>query len=155
MSIPPRKVQSPESINPNACLADSCRYASTISIPLIRSCTLGRSHYQAIWYIQIVIRRVYGLLCRAVAVERTGRNSDPLVFSEWLLIAHSSSEPRPTTTPEPLGNFPIIFLFTTCTLCAVFLLYRRASELRTVVAHQCVIIFVDHWTRLLTRFTAD
>ncbi|KAI0742888.1 hypothetical protein C8Q80DRAFT_938867 [Daedaleopsis nitida] len=46
------------------------------------------------------------------------------------------AEPRPSTTPEPLGSFPLIFLFTTCTLCAVFLLLRRASELRTVVAHQ-------------------
>jgi len=45
-------------------------------------------------------------------------------------------EPRPSPKPQPLGNFPLILLFTTCTCCAVFLLWRRASKLRTVVAHQ-------------------
>ncbi|KAI0651134.1 hypothetical protein C8Q79DRAFT_896898, partial [Trametes meyenii] len=47
-----------------------------------------------------------------------------------------STEPRPSHKPEPLGNWPLLILFTTCTLCAVFLLWRRASELRSVVAHQ-------------------
>ncbi|OBZ74497.1 hypothetical protein A0H81_05484 [Grifola frondosa] len=46
------------------------------------------------------------------------------------------SEPRPAPKPQPLGNIPLIFLFTTCTLCTIFLLWRRASTLRTVVAHQ-------------------
>ncbi|OBZ74421.1 hypothetical protein A0H81_05531 [Grifola frondosa] len=45
-------------------------------------------------------------------------------------------EPRPAPKPQPLGNIPLIFLFTTCALCAIFLFWRRASTLRTVVAHQ-------------------
>ncbi|OSD00069.1 hypothetical protein PYCCODRAFT_1371975, partial [Trametes coccinea BRFM310] len=47
-----------------------------------------------------------------------------------------SSEPRPSTKPQPIGNSPFVFLVTTCMLCAVFLLWRRASQLRSVVAHQ-------------------
>ncbi|KAM5532518.1 hypothetical protein V8D89_013805 [Ganoderma adspersum] len=46
------------------------------------------------------------------------------------------ADPRQGTKEEPLGNFPLILLFTTCTLCALFLLWRRASALRTVFAHQ-------------------
>ncbi|KAI0758925.1 hypothetical protein C8Q74DRAFT_273017 [Fomes fomentarius] len=53
-----------------------------------------------------------------------------------MAVLQAAAEPRPTTKPEPLGSFPLIFLFTTCTLCAVFLLLRRASAIRTVVAHQ-------------------
>ncbi|KAI0698217.1 hypothetical protein C8T65DRAFT_661104 [Cerioporus squamosus] len=53
-----------------------------------------------------------------------------------MAVMNAAAEPRPTTKPEPLGSFPLIFLFTTCTLCALFLLWRRASEFRTVVAHQ-------------------
>ncbi|EIW56465.1 uncharacterized protein TRAVEDRAFT_170382 [Trametes versicolor FP-101664 SS1] len=48
----------------------------------------------------------------------------------------AAAEPRPSHKPEPLGNAPFVFLFTTCTLCALFLLWRRASALRGVVAHQ-------------------
>ncbi|KAI0726701.1 hypothetical protein C8Q72DRAFT_887286 [Fomitopsis betulina] len=44
-----------------------------------------------------------------------------------------TAEPHPSHQPEPLGNTPFVFLFTTCTL---FLLWRRASALRGVVAHQ-------------------
>ncbi|KZT03279.1 uncharacterized protein LAESUDRAFT_716290 [Laetiporus sulphureus 93-53] len=51
-------------------------------------------------------------------------------------------EPRKGAKPQPLGNFPLIILFTTCTLCAVFLLWRRASSLKTVVAHQ-----LSTWTQ--------
>ncbi|CCM00714.1 uncharacterized protein FIBRA_02754 [Fibroporia radiculosa] len=58
------------------------------------------------------------------------------------LTTLSSSEPRQAPKPQPMGNFPLIFLFTTCALCAVFLLWRRASALRTVVAHQ-----LNTWTR--------
>ncbi|KAL0952628.1 hypothetical protein HGRIS_006876 [Hohenbuehelia grisea] len=43
-------------------------------------------------------------------------------------------EPRKGTKPEPIGNFPTLFLFTTCTICALFLLWRRADTLRRVVA---------------------
>ncbi|KAI0830306.1 hypothetical protein BC628DRAFT_1357341 [Trametes gibbosa] len=46
-----------------------------------------------------------------------------------------AGEPRPSTKPEPLGNAPLVILFTTCTLCALFLLWRRAHALRSVVAH--------------------
>ncbi|KIP03026.1 hypothetical protein PHLGIDRAFT_111346 [Phlebiopsis gigantea 11061_1 CR5-6] len=44
--------------------------------------------------------------------------------------------PRESTKPQPLGNYTIVFLFTTCTLCAMYLLWRKASSFRTVVAHQ-------------------
>ncbi|KAH9943882.1 hypothetical protein B0H21DRAFT_747416 [Amylocystis lapponica] len=50
--------------------------------------------------------------------------------------ASAPGEPRISPKPQPLGNFPLIILFTTCTCCALFLLLRRASNLRTVVAHQ-------------------
>ncbi|OSX58002.1 hypothetical protein POSPLADRAFT_1174005 [Postia placenta MAD-698-R-SB12] len=51
-------------------------------------------------------------------------------------------EPRQAPKPQPLGNFPLIILFTTCTCCVLFLLWRRASSLRTVVAHK-----LTTWTR--------
>ncbi|KAI0728913.1 hypothetical protein C8Q72DRAFT_745203, partial [Fomitopsis betulina] len=51
-------------------------------------------------------------------------------------------EPRKSPRPQPLGNIPFIFLFTTCTLCIVFLLWRRASTLRSVVAHR-----LNTWTQ--------
>ncbi|KAJ7054696.1 hypothetical protein C8F01DRAFT_995179, partial [Mycena amicta] len=46
-------------------------------------------------------------------------------------------EPKPSPKPQPMGgNMPMIFLFTTCTLCFLFILWRRASALRTVISHQ-------------------
>ncbi|KAI1790538.1 hypothetical protein LXA43DRAFT_482014 [Ganoderma leucocontextum] len=51
-----------------------------------------------------------------------------------MAVLNARADPRPGTKEEPLGNFPLIFLFTTCTLCALFLLWRRATALRTVVA---------------------
>ncbi|PCH43137.1 hypothetical protein WOLCODRAFT_138210 [Wolfiporia cocos MD-104 SS10] len=51
-------------------------------------------------------------------------------------------EPRQAPKPQPLGNLPFIILFMLCTLCAVFLLWRRASTLKAVVAHQ-----LNTWTR--------
>ncbi|KAH9851311.1 hypothetical protein C2E23DRAFT_860755 [Lenzites betulinus] len=71
-------------------------------------------------------------------------NSENLSHSGWLLGDHLvptmpvlqvAGEPRPSTKPEPLGNAPLVILFTTCTLCALFLLWRRAHALRSVVAH--------------------
>ncbi|KAH9920826.1 uncharacterized protein BXZ73DRAFT_91859 [Epithele typhae] len=52
-----------------------------------------------------------------------------------------SADPRPVTKEEPLGSWPLILLFTTCTSCVLFLLYRRASQIRTVVSHQYVFLF--------------
>jgi len=43
---------------------------------------------------------------------------------------------RPSPKPQPIGNFPLIFLFTTCGLCAVFILWRKSDSIRAVVAHQ-------------------
>ncbi|KAI0633017.1 hypothetical protein C8Q77DRAFT_1121091 [Trametes polyzona] len=57
-------------------------------------------------------------------------------------VLQSSGDPRPGHKPQPLGNAPLIFLFTTCTLCAFFLLWRRANRLRSVVAHQ-----LTNWPR--------
>ncbi|KAF7297370.1 hypothetical protein MIND_00970500 [Mycena indigotica] len=46
-------------------------------------------------------------------------------------------EPKPSPKPQPMGgNMPMIFLFTTCTLCFLFILWRRASALRSVISHQ-------------------
>ncbi|KAF7373633.1 hypothetical protein MSAN_00573700 [Mycena sanguinolenta] len=46
-------------------------------------------------------------------------------------------EPKESPKPQPMGgNMPMIFLFTTCTLCALFILWRRASALRSVISHQ-------------------
>ncbi|OCB86075.1 hypothetical protein A7U60_g6973 [Sanghuangporus baumii] len=47
-----------------------------------------------------------------------------------------SGEPRESPKPQPIGNYPLIALFTICTLCALCLIWRRANSLRTVVAHQ-------------------
>ena len=64
------------------------------------------------------------------------RKTDFLYRTLCMLVITPSSEPRKAPKPQPLGNIPFIFLFTTCTLCVVFLLWRRASTLRKVVAHQ-------------------
>ncbi|KAJ7630104.1 hypothetical protein DFH06DRAFT_940793, partial [Mycena polygramma] len=46
-------------------------------------------------------------------------------------------EPKESPKPQPMGgNMPMIFLFTTCTLCFLFILWRRASALRSVISHQ-------------------
>ena len=47
-------------------------------------------------------------------------------------------EPRVVPKPEPLGNVALVILSTTCTVCMLFLLWRRASTIKVVVAHQCV-----------------
>ncbi|RDB17757.1 hypothetical protein Hypma_001073 [Hypsizygus marmoreus] len=44
--------------------------------------------------------------------------------------------PRESPRPEPIGNMPMIILFTTCTMCVLFVLWRRADSLRHVVSHQ-------------------
>ncbi|KIM61861.1 hypothetical protein SCLCIDRAFT_88690, partial [Scleroderma citrinum Foug A] len=46
------------------------------------------------------------------------------------------AEPREGNKPEPIGNFPLVVLFTVCTSCLLYVLWRRASSLRTVVSHQ-------------------
>ncbi|KAK7055532.1 hypothetical protein R3P38DRAFT_2847650 [Favolaschia claudopus] len=46
-------------------------------------------------------------------------------------------EPKESPKPQPMGaNMPMIFLFSICTLCFLFILWRRASELRFVISHQ-------------------
>jgi len=45
-------------------------------------------------------------------------------------------EPKESPKPQPIGNMPMIFLWTTCTLCAIFLLWRRTDALRRVVSHR-------------------
>ncbi|KAG1816683.1 uncharacterized protein BJ212DRAFT_167206 [Suillus subaureus] len=51
-------------------------------------------------------------------------------------------KPHEGNKPQPLGNFGLIFIFTTCTLCLLYLFWRRASALRAVVSHQ-----LQTWTR--------
>ncbi|PAV15860.1 hypothetical protein PNOK_0871800 [Pyrrhoderma noxium] len=53
-----------------------------------------------------------------------------------------SGEPKDSPKPQPLGSLPFLWLFTICTLCVFFLLWRRANSLRTVVSHQ-----LKTWTR--------
>ncbi|KAI0076885.1 hypothetical protein K474DRAFT_1574244, partial [Panus rudis PR-1116 ss-1] len=45
-------------------------------------------------------------------------------------------EPKESPKPQPLGNEPFLILFTVCTLCAIFILWRRARAIRAVVGHQ-------------------
>lgn len=58
------------------------------------------------------------------------------------IVLVAPGEPREGNKPQPLGNFVLIFLFTTSTLCLLYLLWRRASTLRAVVSHQ-----LQTWTR--------
>ncbi|KAI0000810.1 hypothetical protein BJV74DRAFT_820822 [Russula compacta] len=51
-------------------------------------------------------------------------------------------EPRPAPKPQPIGSFPFLLLFTTATVCVLFIIWRRSDTLRTVVAHQ-----LKTWTR--------
>ncbi|KAH7911282.1 hypothetical protein BJ138DRAFT_1006937, partial [Hygrophoropsis aurantiaca] len=50
--------------------------------------------------------------------------------------------PREGNKPQPLGDFGLLFMTTTITICLLYLLWRRASSLRTVVSHQ-----LKTWTR--------
>jgi hypothetical protein len=52
----------------------------------------------------------------------------------------SSVGPTRAPKPKPIGNEVFVLLFPIATLCVVFLLWRRASSLRSVVAHQCVAV---------------
>ncbi|KAL4065498.1 hypothetical protein V8B97DRAFT_1984506 [Scleroderma yunnanense] len=45
-------------------------------------------------------------------------------------------EPREGNKPEPIGSFLLVVLLTICTSCLLYILWRRASSLRTVVSHQ-------------------
>jgi len=45
-------------------------------------------------------------------------------------------EPKQGEKPQPIGSFLFITLFLVCGLCIVYILWRRASSLKTVVSHQ-------------------
>ncbi|KAJ2930486.1 hypothetical protein H1R20_g6603, partial [Candolleomyces eurysporus] len=45
-------------------------------------------------------------------------------------------EPKTSPKPEPIGNYPFVILVTTCTLCLLFILWRRAHGLRRVVSQR-------------------
>ncbi|KAF5353377.1 hypothetical protein D9756_008048 [Leucocoprinus leucothites] len=45
-------------------------------------------------------------------------------------------QPKEEQKPQPIGYMPMVILFTTCMLCALFLLWRRADSFRRVVSHQ-------------------
>ncbi|KAI0043423.1 hypothetical protein FA95DRAFT_404516 [Auriscalpium vulgare] len=51
-------------------------------------------------------------------------------------------EARPAPKPQPIGSFPFILLFTTTTLCVLFIIWRRVDSLRAVVVYQ-----LKTWTR--------
>ena len=63
---------------------------------------------------------------------RISRRSALLTYLDGL------TEPREGNKPEPLGNVGLLILATTCTLGLLYLLWRRASNLRAVVSHQQV-----------------
>jgi len=64
-------------------------------------------------------------------------------FTILMTILAAPGEPRPSPKPQPLGgNALVIFLFTTCTLCVLFILWRRAESLRSIVSHR-----LKTWTR--------
>uniref|UniRef100_A0A0W0FML3 Uncharacterized protein n=2 Tax=Moniliophthora roreri TaxID=221103 RepID=A0A0W0FML3_MONRR len=56
------------------------------------------------------------------------------------MVAVPPGEPKSSSKPQPIGNMPIIILFTTCTMCALFILWRRADALRSVISHQLKVI---------------
>jgi len=45
-------------------------------------------------------------------------------------------EPKESPKPQPIGSMLMVVLLTTCTLCFLFLIWRRADILRRVVSHQ-------------------
>ncbi|KAK2460455.1 hypothetical protein APHAL10511_007620 [Amanita phalloides] len=47
-----------------------------------------------------------------------------------------TGDPRQSPKPEPIGNLTMILLFTTCAMCIIFLIWRKADSLRSVVSHQ-------------------
>lgn len=47
-----------------------------------------------------------------------------------------TGEPKPSPKPEPIGSMAWVSLITICTLCGLFILWRRADALRKVVARR-------------------
>jgi len=47
-----------------------------------------------------------------------------------------TGEPRQSPKPEPMGGATFALLFTTCALCILFLIWRKADSLKRVVSHQ-------------------
>ncbi|KAL0064920.1 hypothetical protein AAF712_008178 [Marasmius tenuissimus] len=45
-------------------------------------------------------------------------------------------EPKESPKPQPIGNITLIILLTTCTICGLFILWRRADAFRAVVSHR-------------------
>ncbi|KAK0445623.1 uncharacterized protein EV420DRAFT_921349 [Desarmillaria tabescens] len=52
------------------------------------------------------------------------------------IAAVAPGEPKASPKPQPIGNVPMILLLTTCVACVVFLLWRRANQLKSVISHQ-------------------
>ncbi|KAF8816976.1 hypothetical protein BYT27DRAFT_7219538 [Phlegmacium glaucopus] len=47
-----------------------------------------------------------------------------------------SIEPQGSPKPQPIGSLPFIVLLTTCTLCGLFLLWRKVDVLSKAVSHK-------------------
>lgn len=58
-----------------------------------------------------------------------------LIFNSNLKL---NPEPKPSPKPQPIGNMPMVVLFTTCTACILFLLWRRADTLKSVISYRYV-----------------
>ncbi|KAE9396235.1 hypothetical protein BT96DRAFT_922288 [Gymnopus androsaceus JB14] len=52
------------------------------------------------------------------------------------MVAVPPGEPKTSPKPQPIGSIPLIILFTTCTCCVLFLLWRRADAFRAAISHQ-------------------
>ncbi|KAF5325889.1 hypothetical protein D9611_001032 [Ephemerocybe angulata] len=50
-----------------------------------------------------------------------------------------TGEPKPSPKPEPIGSMAWVSLITICTLCGLFILWRRADALRKVVARRILV----------------
>lgn len=74
----------------------------------------------------------YPLRCRHFQGVSPFLVKTPFISKIWYL------EPKESPKPQPIGNMPMIFLLTTCTLCVLFLIWRRADALRRVVSHKYV-----------------
>ncbi|KAK0200679.1 hypothetical protein DFS33DRAFT_1068519 [Desarmillaria ectypa] len=52
------------------------------------------------------------------------------------IAAVSPGEPKASPKPQPIGNVPMVLLLTTCVACVIFLLWRKANQLKTAISHQ-------------------
>ncbi|KAF9074378.1 hypothetical protein BDP27DRAFT_1416261 [Rhodocollybia butyracea] len=52
------------------------------------------------------------------------------------MVTIPPGEPKTSPKPQPIGDISLIILFTTCTCCILFILWRRADAFKAVISHQ-------------------